>query len=61
MKLSLCEIRTQKGYTQNEVAEHCGISTREMNELEAAPGKMSATIAIKLRRLYGIPIDYISV
>lgn len=60
-KMSLRDIRTYKGYTEDEAAKHCGVSTEKMKQIEADPGKMKARMAIKLRKLYGIPLDYISI
>lgn len=57
----LCAIRINKGYTEDEAAKHCGVSTKKMKEIEADPGKMKASMTIKLRNLYGIPLDYISI
>jgi len=59
MHLTLRTIRESKGYTLNEAASHCGISESKMEEAENKPGDIPASIAIKLRNLYGIPIDYI--
>lgn len=61
MNLPLSVVRISKSYTENEAAEHCGVSTEEMKAIEADPIEMSAVMAMKLRRLYGIPIDYISI
>lgn len=58
-QIPLGAIRTYKGYTEDEAAIHCGVTTGKMKEFESDPGNMTASIAIKLRELYGIPIDYI--
>ncbi|WP_298202137.1 helix-turn-helix transcriptional regulator [Desulfosporosinus sp.] len=60
LQFPLSAIRNYKGYTEDEAAKHCGVTTGKMKEFESDPGKMTASIAIKLRELYGIPIDYIS-
>lgn len=61
MKISLQTIRISKGFTEEEAANRCEITLGKMREFENRPGKMPASVAIKLRGLYGIPIDYISV
>ncbi len=61
LQFPLSAIRIYKGYTEDEAARHCEVSIREMKKIEADPGKMRASMAIKLRNLYGIPIDYISI
>ena len=61
MKISLDAIRAHEGYTQEEAAEHCGVTASDMKEFETSPGNMPGSIAMKLRELYGIPFDYISI
>lgn len=56
--ITLQAIRKSKGYTLHDAAEHCSTSETEMTEVEDDPGNMPASMAIKLRKLYGIPIDY---
>ena len=58
ISLSLQTIRVCKGFTEGEVAERCGVTIGKIKEFENSPWRMTASIAIKLRKLYGIPIDY---
>jgi len=59
--ITLETARDAVGLTINEAAKHCKEPVREMERLEADPGTMPASMVIKLRRIYGVPIDYISI
>lgn len=61
LQYTLSDIRAYKGYTEDETAEYCGVSVRKMKGFESNPGSIPASIAIKLRKLYGIPLDYIKI
>lgn len=58
-KISLKEARELSGYTINEVADVCKVSTEVMEKLEEEPELMSARVVVGLRKIYGIPIDYV--
>jgi len=60
-RIALCAIRESCGYTLNEVAEYCGTTVEAVKEMEDSPGDIMASMAMKLRALYGIPIDYINI
>jgi DNA-binding XRE family transcriptional regulator len=60
-QITLRVVRESCGYTVEEVAEYCGIALDKMKEVEDDPGAMKDSIAIKLRKLFGIPIDYIRI
>lgn len=59
--LSLDELREEAGYTLQEVASICGVSEKQMKAYEASPGNMSASTAIKLRKLFKVPIDFLEI
>lgn len=59
LQFPLSSIRAYKGYTEDEAAKYCGVPTEKMKEFEKNPGKIPVSVAFKLRKLYGIPIDYI--
>jgi len=52
-------IREKSKLTISEVASHCGVTVSRIKELESNPGEMPVSIALKLRKLYGVPFDYI--
>jgi transcriptional regulator with XRE-family HTH domain len=54
-------IRELAGYTTEEAAGACGVSVEQMRDYENYPGNISAGTAMKLRRLYDIPLDYIDI
>ena len=58
-KITLKMAREMSGYSVEEVAERVGVSATKIIRLEEKPEKLRASIAIKLRLLYGIPLDYI--
>lgn len=60
-RLALNIIRESLGHTIENVAKHCGVSVNQMKEYEKNAGDIPASIVIKLRNLYGIPIDYIKI
>lgn len=59
MILTLEAARKEAGFTIKEAAAQCGISVIKMEKYEDSPGTMRASTAIKLRKLYNVPIDYI--
>lgn len=60
-KITLQAVRISLGYKIEEAANHCHVSTQEMERLENDLGDMPASMVIKLRKLYGFPIDYVSI
>lgn len=59
MFLSLSAIRIFNGYTEEEAGKLCEVSEEQMRELERDPINMAASMVLKLRGVYGIPIDYV--
>ena len=57
--ITLRAIRESCGYTIDEAAKHCGISAQEMAKYEKNPGEMMCSTAMKIRRLYPVPLDFI--
>jgi predicted transcriptional regulator len=62
MKLfTLRELRQLHGYSIHHVASRCGVETETMQIYEDSPGDILIPIglAVKLGKLYEIPLDYI--
>ena len=59
MKVKLSSVRIAKGYTEEDAAKICGVTEEEMKKLEEEPESMLASMVLKLRKIYGIPIDYV--
>ena len=58
-KVTLRAARESHGYTVEEVAKYCRISTKKMEALELDSDHITYEILAKLTRLYAIPLDYI--
>lgn len=59
-QVTLQSVRISKNYTVEEAAKHCQVSVEDMEKLESQPGEMPASMVMKLRKIYGFPIDYVS-
>lgn len=59
--ITLEKVRNAAGLTVDEAAEYCKVPAEEMRRLENDPGLMPASMVIKLRKVYGFPIDYVSI
>ena len=57
--VTLASIREVKGLSIEEAARCCDISAEKMKLYEENPGTIPVSLAIELRRLYNIPLDYI--
>jgi len=58
--IKLSAVRNSAGYTIEEASEYCQVSVEEMRRLEGEPGDMLASMVLRLRKIYKIPIDYVS-
>jgi len=59
MQLTLRDIRNAKDYTIHEVAEYCGVSAEEIEEIEIDSSEISYDLLIKITDLYRVPPDCI--
>ena len=53
------EAREICGYSKRQVSDYCEIPIEEVNKGENDSEDIPVTTLIKLRRLYGIPLDII--
>ena len=58
-KITLRMAREMRGYTVEEVAKKCGVGVSKITQIEENPKKLRASMALKFRMLYEIPLDYI--
>jgi transcriptional regulator with XRE-family HTH domain len=54
----LKQLRREKGYTQEQVAELLGIDRRSYCSYETGVNSINAQTLIKLSKIYGASIDY---
>lgn len=59
--LTLEAVRTISGHTLEDAASLCSVPVEQMKAYEEDPGKLPARATMKLRWLYGVPIDYIKI
>lgn len=59
MQYTLKELRARKNWTQEEAAEHLGISTQTYNSWEANFGKVKIKAAQEVAKLFGVKLDQI--
>ena len=53
------EVRKEKGYTQEYVADALGMSKKTYQQYEASPGRLRADMLLTLSELYGCSVDYL--
>ena len=58
-KITLKMAREMCGYSVEEAAERCGVTVDDMMGYEKTHRILKVIMLIKLRKLYGIPLDYI--
>ena len=59
MKSRLRELRTQKEWSQTELAERLGVSRQKINAIETEKYDPSPPLAFKIGRLFQRPIEEI--
>lgn len=59
MKNRLRELRGEKGWSQQALADHLDVSRQTVNALETGKYDPSLPLAFKLARLFGKPIETI--
>lgn len=59
MKNSLKELRTARGWSQAELAEHLAVSRQTINAIETEKYDPSLPLALKIGRLFKLPVEKI--
>ncbi|MFW1736729.1 helix-turn-helix transcriptional regulator [Acinetobacter sp. ULE_I001] len=59
MKNILSELRTQQGWSQQQLAEYLGVSRQTINAIEKERYDPSLPLAFKISKLFNSPIDVI--
>ena len=59
MKNVLKELRTERGWRQEDLAERLGVSRQTVNALETGKYDPSLPLAFRIARLFGRPIEAI--
>ena len=59
MKNRLKVLRTERSWSQAELAEHLGVSRQTVNALEVEKYDPSLPLAFKIARLFGKPVEEI--
>lgn len=57
MKSRLKVLRAERDWTQEDLADRVGVSRQAINALETEKYEPSLTLAFKLARLFGLPIE----
>ncbi len=55
----LQELRAERNWTQAQLAAEVGVSRQTINSVETGRFEPSLTLALKLARLFGVPVDSI--
>ena len=58
-KFTLRATRISCGYTEDEVARHCGVSTKVIDEVELDSGEILYSLLLKMTDLYNIAPDHV--
>ncbi|HKO02367.1 MAG TPA: helix-turn-helix transcriptional regulator [Thermoanaerobaculia bacterium] len=53
------ELRTERGWTQQELADAVGVSRQSINSIERQRYEPSLSLALAFARVFGIPTDAI--
>lgn len=59
MKNSLRDLRTQRNWSQGDLAEKLGVSRQSVNAIETGKFDPSLPLAFKLARLFKLPVESI--
>jgi putative transcriptional regulator len=55
----LNELRAERGWTQAQLATEAGVSRQTINSIETGRFEPSLTLALKLAKLFGTPVETI--
>jgi len=59
MKNRVAVLRAEHGWTQAELAQRIGVSRQSVNAIETGKFDPSLPVAVRLARLFGLPIEQI--
>lgn len=59
MKNEVSQLRTERGWTQADLASILGVSRQTINSIETGKYDPSLPLAIRLARLFGRPVETI--
>ena len=59
MKNRLRELRTEKGWSQQELAERLGVSRQTVNAIEAERHDASLQLALKIGKVFRLAVEQI--
>jgi len=59
MRNTVRELRTERGWTQAELAEKLGVSRNSINAIETGRYEPSLTLAIRIARMFGLSVERI--
>jgi putative transcriptional regulator len=59
MKNHLRDLRTSRGWSQQELAERLGVSRQTVNAIETERYDPSLPLALKVAKLFGKPVETI--
>jgi len=57
MKNRVRELRTERGWSQGELADHVGVSRQTVNSVETGKYTPSLELAFALSQLFKVPIE----
>lgn len=57
MKNRVRELRTERGWSQGELADHVGVSRQTVNSVETGKYTPSLELAFALSQLFQVPIE----
>lgn len=57
MKNRVRELRTERGWSQGELADHVGVSRQTVNSVETGRYTPSLELAFALSQLFEVPIE----
>lgn len=62
MRMWLRELRTKNGFSQQYVAEKCGITQQYYNQIEIGERQkdMNLSLMQSLSKIFNVPLDYIA-
>jgi putative transcriptional regulator len=55
----LLELRSERGWTQAQLATEVGVSRQTINSIETGRFEPSLSLALKLAQLFGAPVETI--
>ena len=59
MRNGVRELRTERGWTQAELAQRLGVSRNSVNAIETGRYEPSLTLAMRIARVFGMSVEEI--